>query len=57
MDSNRGENISLEKLLNLYYVCKHLEFVNDDDVTLQVSVFQYLVQTKQGENYDVTVKV
>ena len=32
MDSNRGENISLEKLLNLYYVCKHLEFVNDDDV-------------------------
>ena len=57
MDSNRGENISLEKLLNLYYVCKHLEFVNDDDVTLQVSVFQYLVQTKQGENYDLTVKV
>ena len=57
MDSNRGENISLEKLLNLYFVCKHLEFVNDDDVILQVSVFQYLVQTKQGENYDVTVKV
>ena len=57
MDSNRRENISLEKLLNLYYVCKHLEFVNDDDVTLQVSVFQYLVQTKQGENYDLTVKV
>ena len=57
MDSNRGENISLEKLLNLYYVCKHLEFVNDDDVILQVSVFQYVVQTKQGVNYDVTVKV
>ena len=57
MDSNRGENISLEKLLNLYYVCKHLEFVNDDDVTLQVSAFQYLVQTKQGVNYVVTVKV
>ena len=57
MDSNRGENISLEKLLNLYYVCKHLEFVNDDDVILQVSVFQYLVQTKQGVNYVVTVKV
>ena len=57
MDSNRGENISLEKLLNLYFVCKHLEFVNDDDVILQVSVFQYLVQTKQGENYDLTVKV
>ena len=38
MDSNRGENISLEKLLNLYYVCKHLEFVNDDDVILR---FQY----------------
>ena len=57
MDSNKGENILLAKLLYLFYVCKHLEFVNDDDVTLQVSVFQYLVQTKQGENYDVTVKV
>ena len=57
MDSNMGENILLAKLLYIYYVCKHLEFVNDDDVTLQVSVFQYLVQTKQGENYDLTVKV
>ena len=57
MDSNVGEHVLLIKLLYVYYVCKHLEFVNDDDVTLQVSVFQYLVQTKQGENYDLTVKV
>ena len=46
MDSKVGEHVLLIKLLYVYYVCEYLEFVNDDDVILQVSVFQYLVQTK-----------